>query len=156
MSRHFGSGAAPWNPIIDERSEIHEPRPISFTPFKSSKFVGHLSQARVFEIPTNAGIFRPNVSATLDLALETRVSTIRTDEIIDRSKLNNQPRAQSTRCPLSSLCDTGNSCCSQRSMDFERVKSVPISVPSYSTAESAAVHSVPICYGILLFPMPAP
>ena len=101
-------------------------------------------------------IFRPNISATLDLALETRVSTIGTDDISDRSKLNNQPRAQSTRCPLTSLCDTGNSCCSQRSMDLERVASVPISVPSCSTAKSVPTHAGPISYGTLLSSMLAP
>ena len=127
MRRHFGSGTAPWNPVIDERSEIHEQRLISFSPSNRSKVVGHFSQARFFEILNSTGIFRPNVSATLDLELETRASTIGTNKISDRSKLNNQPRAQSTRCPLASLCDTGNSCCSQRSMDLERVASVPIS-----------------------------
>ena len=45
MRRHFGSGTAPWNPVIDERSEIHEPKLISFSPSNSSILVGHFSQA---------------------------------------------------------------------------------------------------------------
>ena len=64
MKKHFGSGAAPWNPVIDERSETHEPRLISSSPSKGSNLVGHFPQARVLEIPTSTGIFRPNVPAT--------------------------------------------------------------------------------------------
>ena len=37
MKRHFVSGTAPWNPVIDERSEIPEPRLISFSPSNRSK-----------------------------------------------------------------------------------------------------------------------
>ena len=96
MRRHFGSGAAPWKPVIDERSETHEPRLISSSPPKGSNLVGHFPQARVFEIPTNTRIFRPNVPATLDLDLERFVSNVAVDEISDRSKLNCQPRAPLT------------------------------------------------------------
>ena len=117
--------------------------------------VGHFPQARVFEIPTSTGIFRPNVLATLDLKLETLVSNVAADEISDRSKLNCQPRAPLTRCPLSCLCTTGNSCFSLSSMNTTRVVRVPISVPPCSTAESAPVHAIPIRYSTFLSPRPA-
>ena len=155
MRRHFGCGAASWNPVIDERSEILEPRHISSSPPKSSNFVGNVLQARVFEIPTSTGIFRPNVSAISDLSLERRSSTVAADEISDRSQLNHQPRALSTGCPLRCLCTSGSSCFSPRSMDVRRMVSVPISVPSCSTAESAPIHARPTCS--TFFPsMPTP
>ena len=66
IRRHFGSGAAPWNPIIDERSKMLEPRRVSSPPSSSNSIV-NVSRARGFEIPTSAGIFRPDVSAISDL-----------------------------------------------------------------------------------------
>ena len=94
--RHFESGTAPWNPVLDELSEMLEPRHISSFLLNSSNLVGNISRARVLEIPTSAGIFRQDVSTISDLALERRGSTVAADEISDRSKLNHQPRAQST------------------------------------------------------------
>ena len=73
------------DPVIDERSEMLELRHISSFP-KSSNFVGNILQARVFEIPTGTGIFRPNFSAISDLALKRRGSTVAADEISDRSR----------------------------------------------------------------------
>ena len=104
MRRHFGFDATPWNQVIDERSEMLESKHISSSPPKSSNFVGNVLQARVFEIPTSTGIFRQNVSAISDLALERRGSTVAADEISDRSQLHHQPHAQSTGCPLVFLC----------------------------------------------------
>ena len=52
MRRHFCSGTAPWNPVIDERFEMREPRLISSSPLNSSNLIGNFLQARVFEIPT--------------------------------------------------------------------------------------------------------
>ena len=155
MRRYFGSGAAPWNPVIDERFKIREPRLISSSPLDSSNLIGNFPQARVFEIPTSTGIFRPDVLAISDLALERRGSSVAIDEISDRSKLNHQPHAQSTRCLLRFLHATGSNCCSQRSMDLTRVVSVPISVPSCSTAESAPIHASPTHCSTLFSPMPA-
>ena len=88
--------------------------------------------------------------------LERFVSNVAADEISDRSKLNCQPRAPSTRCPLSFFCATGNSDSSPSSMDMTRVVRVPISVPSCLTAESAPVHASPIRYSTFLFKRPAP
>ena len=153
MRRHFGTGAAPWNPIIDERSEMLEPRRVSSPP-SSSKSIVNVSRARVFEIPTSTGIFRPDVSAISDLSWERRGSTVAADEISDRSKLNHQPHADSTRYPLRFFCAAGNSCFSSSSIDSTRVVGVPTSVPSCSTAESAPVYASPTC-GTSLFPMPA-
>ena len=151
---HFGSGTAPWNPVLDERSEMLEPRHISSSLLNSSNLVGNVSRARVLEIPTSTGIFRQDVSTISDLALERQGSTVAADEISHRSKLNPQPRAQSTRCPLRFIRAT-SSCCSRRSMDETRVVSVPISVPSCSTAESAPVHASPTCCSTFFSPRPA-
>ena len=122
---------------------------------KGSNLVGHFPQAGVFEIPTSTEIFRPNGSVSLDLKLEWLVSNVATDEISDRSKLNCQSRASSTRCPLSFLCATGNSYFSPSSMHATRVVRVPISVPSCSTAKSAPVHASPIRDSTFLSPRPA-
>ena len=155
MRRHFGCGAALWNPVMDERSETHEPRLILSSPPESSNLVGRFPQARVFEIPTSTGIFRPNAPATLDVKLERLVSNVAADEISDRSKLNCQPRAPSTRCPLICLCAAGSGCFSPSSMNTTRVVRVPITAPPCSTAESAPVHASPIRYSTFLSKMPA-
>ena len=155
MRRHFGSGAASWNPVIDERFEMREPRLISPSPPNSINLVGNVSRARGFEIPTSTGTFCPDVSVISDVSLQRFVSNIVADEISDRSKLNCQPRAPSARCPLSFLCATGNSDSSPSSMDMTRVVRVPISVPSCSTAKSAAVHASPIRYSTFLSARPA-
>ena len=155
IRRHFGSGAAPWNPVIDERFEMLEPRLSSSFPPNSSNSVGNVSRAKVFEIPTSTGIFRPNVSAISDVPWKRRGSTVAADEISDRSKLNHQPHADSTRYPFRFFCATGNSCFSPSSMDSTRVASVPILVPSCSTAESAPVYASPTCGSNSLPPKPA-
>ena len=152
---HFGSGTAPWNPVLDERSEMLEPRHISSSFLNSGNLVGNVSRARVLEIPTSTGIFRSEISTISDLALERRGSTVAADEISDRSKLNHQPHAQSTRCPLRFIRAI-SSCCSRRSMDVTRVVSVPITVPSCSTAESAPIHARPTCCSTFFSPTPAP
>ena len=144
IRRHFGSGAASWNPVGDERSETHEPRLISSSPPKGSNLVGHFPQARVFEIPTST-----------DVPWKRRGSTVAADEISDRSKLNHQPHADSTRYPFRFFCATGNSCFSPSSMNTTRVVRVPISVPPCSTAESAPVHTSPIRYSTFLSKRPA-
>ena len=71
----------------------------------------------------STGIFCPDVSVISDLVLQRFVSNVVADEISDRSKLNCQPRAPSTRCPLSFLCATGNSGSSPNNMDTTRVVS---------------------------------
>ena len=143
MRRYFGSSAAPWNPVIDERFEMREPRLISSSPLHSSNLLGNLPQARVFEIPTSTWIFRPDFSAISDLALERQGSSVAIDEISDRSKLNHQPHAQSTRCPLRFLHAAGSNCYNQKSLNLTRVVSVPISVPSCSTAEPSTCPRKP-------------
>ena len=135
---------------------MHEPRHISSSFPNSSNLVGNVSKAGVLEIPTSTGIFRSEISTISDLALERRGSTtVEADEISDRSKLNHQPHAQSTRCPLRFIRAI-SSCCSRRRMGVTRVLSVPISVPSCSTAESAPVHAHPTCCSTFFSPMPAP
>ena len=65
---------------------MREPRLISSSPPDSSNLVENVSRARVFEIPTSTGIFRPDVSAISALALEERGSTVAADEMSDSSK----------------------------------------------------------------------
>ena len=57
MRRHFGSGTASWNSVIDEQSETHEPRLISSSPPKGSNLVGHFPQARSSRFRLAQGFF---------------------------------------------------------------------------------------------------